>query len=285
MYSLGLSAGIARGITEDTFRNYQANGIELMEVSVSYLDHCNMLEFDKYAKWAKEYGVKLWSFHLPFAEFTQLDISSRELCDFSVEASAELMKKAADIGIDKFVIHPSAEPIEDDDRPARMECAKESLDKLARIAKTLGGVVAVEDIPRSCLGKNSQEILELISVNDDLRVCFDTNHLLSEDPADFIHNVGNKIITTHVSDYDFINERHWLPGEGKNDWKAILQAFRDIDYKGAWLYEIAFTAPWSIVRDRDLTYADFARNAEELFSGKPLTKVGIAKENIGMWEN
>ena len=56
--------------------------------------------------------------------------------------------------------------------------------------------------------------MELISADDRLRVCFDTNHLLKESIIDFIYNVGDKIITTHVSDYARENERHWLPGEG-----------------------------------------------------------------------
>ena len=48
-------------------------------------------------------------------------------------------------------------------------------------AQQLGQVIAVEDLPRTCLGRESSEMLELISVNDKLRVCFDTNHLLQKD--------------------------------------------------------------------------------------------------------
>ena len=115
-------------------------------------------------------------------------------------------------------------------------------------------------------------------------VCFDTNHLLKENPVDFIHKIGKRIITTHVSDYDFINERHWLPGEGGLDWQAILHALKDVGYSGMWLYEIGFSCPKTILRNRDLNCNDFARNAKELFDNKNITVFSCKKNNLGMWE-
>jgi len=130
----------------------------------------------------------------------------------------------------------------------------------------------------AAVGKNSAEINELISLNDDLRVCFDTNHLLSENICDFIYAVGDKIVTTHISDYDFVDEKHWICGEGKIDWQAIYKALVDIGYKGPWLYELGFKAPRHITRERDLTCEDFYKNSKEVFEGKPLTVIG--KPNI-----
>ena len=120
-------------------------------------------------------------------------------------------------------------------------------------------------------------MLELLEVSPKLRSCFDTNHLLGENPLDYIRAIGNRIVTVHVSDYDFINERHWLPGEGKNDWNGILKILSDVGYDGIWMYEIDFQCPDTIVRDRDLTCEDFVRNARELFSGEALTVIGRAK--------
>ena len=157
--------------------------------------------------------------------------------------------------------------------PEMIEKAKaaKTAEELLEIAKANGSVIAVEDLPRTCLGNNAAEIAELISVHPDLRVCFDTNHLLTEDAADFIRTIGKKIITTHISDYDFINERHWLPGEGQLDWQRILQAFNDINYDGVWLYELGFACPKTLIRERDLTCGDFARNAKEIFENSKIT--------------
>lgn len=282
MYKIGHSINITN-ISEKILEEHINSGIELIEVSSSYVEECEGADFKEIYRLAKKTGIELWSFHLPFAPFEQIDISKPEFCKKTVEYFSELLKKVADIGIDKIVIHSSGEPIEDDERTERMKCAKESLGELAEIAKKNDVVIAVEDLPRSCLGKNSNEIAELISVHNDLMVCFDTNHLLSEKPVDFIYNIGDKIITTHVSDYDFINERHWLPGEGKNNWQGIIQAFKDVNYSGVWLYEIGFACPKSIIRNRDLTCDDFARNANEIFNNKPITVFSEQIPNLGMW--
>ena len=92
-----------------------------------------------------------------------------------------------------------------------------------------------------------------------------------------------RLISLHISDYDFINERHWLPGEGKLDWQAILNAFKNIGYNGVWLYEIDFSCPETIIRDRDLTCDDFIKNAKELFENKNISLFSTHKDNLGMW--
>jgi len=269
MYKIGMST-FSNPINKDLFSKYRDGGIDAIELSVKY-DEIMEQDFKKIKALSEEYGVDLWSFHLPFQPYGVMDISLPHTYRKTIDYFKEIIKRVSDIGVDKFVVHPSGEPISDEDRPKLMDCAKNSLAELAEIAKSCNAVIAVEDLPRTCLGKNSSEIKELISLNDDLRVCFDTNHLLSENPVDFIHALKDKIITIHVSDYDFINERHWLPGEGKLDWNGILNAFKDINYNGVWMYEINFKCPNSISRSRDLTCSDFKRNAMEIFENRPLS--------------
>ena len=278
MYKIGLSSG--SNITEELFAAYQKAGIDAMEISVS-LDKYDTLDYAEISRLAEKYGVKLWSFHLPFWKY---DLSSASMADETVAYHSELIRKASAIGIDKFVVHPSGEPISDDNRKDRMSRSKENLARLAEFAKSCGALIAVEDLPRTCLGRDTAEMKEILDVHPDLRVCFDTNHLLTEDPCDFIRALGDKIITTHISDYDFINERHWLPGEGKVDWQAVLGAFKEINYKGVWLYEVGFGCPKTIYRERNLTCEDFVNNANEIFENKKLSVFSKPKENLGMWE-
>jgi sugar phosphate isomerase/epimerase len=82
------------------------------------------------------------------------------------------------------------------------------------------------------------------------------------------------MITSHVSDYDFVDERHLLPGEGKVDFEKLLSDLFENGYVGGWLYEVGFGASPRIERERDLTPADFKRNALELFSGDTPTVIG-----------
>lgn len=258
----------------ELFRSCRAAGIDYAELSMAY-DAYPAADYTGIVQAAAQAGVTLWSMHLPFGPFDRLDISSADetLRAGSVAYLTELMERTGPLGFHKFIVHPSGEPIADEERPARMAAARQSLTQLAEAAAAVGAVVAVENLPRTCLGKNSDEILELLSADDRLRVCFDTNHLLAENAVEFIRKVGGKIITTHVSDYDLVDEKHWLPGEGKCPWNALLQELQAVGYTGPWLYELGFKAPATQPRSRDLTCEDFRRNADELFAGKTPTVI------------
>ncbi|MBQ8388670.1 MAG: sugar phosphate isomerase/epimerase [Clostridia bacterium] len=278
MFKLGLSS-CGKPLCEELFKNYKKAGIEAMEISLG-VDEYATLDLTALRHMADGQGVELWSLHLPFMPFDKIDISRPELAEETVEYLSGLIRRGAEAGIDKFIIHPSGEPIKPEERAERMATAKSSLAKLAEVARECGAVIAVEDLPRTCLGNTAAEIAELISVHPDLRVCFDTNHLLTEDAADFVRALGDKIITTHVSDYDFLNERHWLPGEGKLDWQSIVNALCEVNYSGPWLYELGFACPKTLIRDRELTCEDFARNAAEIFENKQISIFSKPKENI-----
>lgn len=282
MYKIGMSS-CGKTVGKELFEEFSKNGISYIELSESDYD---VFDFEKAALLSKEYGVGLWSLHLPFAPFERIDISSadKEKRDNTIKELSELIKKGADIGIDKFIIHPSAEPIEDAERGERMKYSRESLSRLADISESCGGVMCAEDLPRTCIGHSIEEMKFLTAEDERIKICFDTNHITVEKPEEIITALGDKIVTLHVSDYDFVNERHWLPGEGKIDWKKLMAALSKINYDGAFMYEIGYACPKTIIRSRDLNAADFKRNAEELFAGAGLTVFSSPKPNLGMWE-
>ena len=261
MYKIGLST-CGKQFNESLFNSYSLAGISSMEISIPK-EECDSFDFKNALLLSERYGVELWSFHLPFMPFSVIDISSAQLKDSTRQYLSEIVKKGADIGIQKFIVHPSGEPISDEERLSRLENSKESLYFLADEAKKCGAVICVEDLPRTCLGRNSDEINELTDVHPSLRVCLDTNHLLSETLPHFIVSVGSKIVTTHISDYDFVDEKHWMPGEGKIKWDEVVNALNEINYSGVWLYELGFKAPKTIKRSRELTCDDFVNNANK----------------------
>ena len=280
---LGLSS-CDKPLNADTFRSYRDNGIELMEVSHGYIADHEACDFENVKALAEEYGVELWSYHLPFCPFEDIDISTPSMAEKSVKMILSYIDRASVCGFKVYVIHPSTEPIEESDRPSRMECAKKSLAVIAEYLKGKNAVLAVEDLPRTCLGRNSSDILELCSAHPDIRACFDTNHLLGEDIGEFIKKTAHLYVTTHVSDYDFINERHWLCGEGKIDWLSLKKELENAGYDGPWLYEISLNGSEpTIDRDRRLTYSDFAENYRQIMSGNAPKGVGHGKENLPMF--
>ena len=268
MYKVGLSS-CGFSLNEESFVKLEQGGIEAIEICMAprlYPD----IPYREIAALSRRYHVALWSYHLPFWPFSEVEPSSPDpaLRKRTVSYFTDMIERAADIGISRFVVHPSGEPIAPEEREERLSCAMESLDALAEIAHRHGAVIAVEDLPRTCLGSTVAEMVRLICANDKLRVCFDTNHLLQDTHTDFIRVLGDRIVTLHVSDYDFTDEKHWLPGEGSISWQSLLAALAEVPYRGVWMYELSLTAPKTLTRSRDLSFADFRQNADALFAGE-----------------
>lgn len=274
---LGLSS-CGKKLTKALFEQYAENGIDYMEISCESALY-DSLDFPLLRSWADETGVVIRSVHLPFYPFDRYDISAldEDVRRFAVKSHTALIDRAVRSGIKLFTIHPSGEPIDERDRKRKLEQTKRSFSELADVCESLGATLAVEDLPRTCLGNCSTELLELIE-DKRLKVCFDTNHLLGEDIESFILAVGDRFISTHVSDYDRINERHWLPGEGVIDWISLLNTLDKVGYDGPILYEVHFIAPVTIIRDRDLTCADVRANYDSLLSG--VIPAAIGKANV-----
>lgn len=273
MLTIGLSTCGKKPLTDESFREMVAAGIGALEISNGDYDD---FDFDNAKALAEKYGVKLWSLHLPFGGAVNCynpadpDPAVRAFTD---TRDREIIARAVEAGITKFVVHPSCEPNAPDTRAERMKYSMEFLSNLADYAAEKGAELAVENLPRTCLGNRAAELKEIISANDKLRVCFDFNHSLGEDNSAYIKLLGDKIITTHVSDYDMIDERHWLPGEGKVDWVKMITLMERANYQGVWMYELGFKAPASIDR-RVLTWQDFGDNARTIFAKQQPAAIG-----------
>lgn len=263
MFRLGLSS-CGKTIGDELFHDYAEAGITAMELTPHYLKY-DEVDYEGTRRLADKYGVELWSFHLQFYPEMNIADPSVEARERAIGRLFDQIGRASDAGIRRMVIHPCSGPIADSERSERMKISKESLCRLADRAESCGAVLAVEDLPRTNLGHNSAEMLELLSADERLRVCFDTNHLVNEAGHDFVRALGKKIITLHVSDYDFVDEKHWLPGEGKVDWDALVNALVEVGYDGVWMYEVEFAPPGNVPRTRDLTCADFVENARAIF--------------------
>lgn len=279
-WNVGRSTGLSR-ITKEIFDGYAKSGIQAMEVSTSLPVNLKEVDWNSIKRYSRDSGVELWSFHIPFAPFEEINIATLDtsLRRKTVETFTEYLKVAGELGVKTAVIHPSGEPNKPEERQDLMESAKECFVKLVDRASEYGLVLSVEDLPRTCLGNCSKEIKELISVDDRLRVCFDTNHLLDENNIDFVRAVGDRIFTLHVSDYDFRNERHWLPYEGKNDWIGIVTALEEAGYCGPFMYELGNEAPKSIIR-RTLTDEDFVNNYKACVNKVKAEVIGTPNEEV-----
>ncbi len=239
----GCSSSFVKNTTlEKMFADYKTNDIPCMEIAFGQYEDSVNLDFKEYKRLADKYGINLYSYHLPFAPFTTLNPADKDetVRSFTVNYFKALMSKAKnDADISLFIIHPSGEPIEDSERDTALNQAKKSLYELSVFAENNNMTLAVENLPRTCLGRSSDDMYELLSIHPALKMCFDINHAGCESSVDIIKRFADKIVTLHVSDYMGNDECHLLPLEGIVDWKGVINALKEANYSGAFLYEVS----------------------------------------------
>lgn len=223
-------------------------------------------KIDAYKKAADEAGLAIWSVHIPFGKSWDPSATDPEQRRKGLFRILKAMDLARGFGPYRMaVIHPSFEPVAPEERGAKMTALKESLDELGPVFREKYGVsLALECLPRTCLVNSSTEALDVLRDRPGIVNCFDTNHLLQEKPEHYAKVVGAHIKTIHVSDYDAVNERHWIPGRGVIDWHAVAKALQDAGYDGPWMFEVT-TTPWK--DDMKRYYTDLMASWEQLKQG------------------
>jgi sugar phosphate isomerase/epimerase len=223
----------------------KAAGIDAVELSFNFDTYMNKMDFarnwQKYVDYAAEAGIELWSIHLPFSRLLDISNMKDELRAITLYTNRTLIEAAGKAGIKVAVLHPSSEPIADEDRPECLRRSREAIIMLKEECDKAGMKLAVENLPRTCLCNRSAEMIELLQ-GTGAGIVFDTNHSLVEENVAFLSALvdsGIPIYTLHISDYDFVDERHRLPGDGLNNWKGIFEQLERGGYDGPLLYEVA----------------------------------------------
>ena len=197
-------------------------------------------------------GLKVWSVHMPYSKKIDISLADSVKRTAALNYVKDMMRVSAVFQPQRIILHPSGEPVSPDERAERIAYSHASIGELAPIAKEMGAVLCVENLPRTCLGKNGEEMMALINGYDDVCLCFDVNHLLYQSHEDFLRVVPkDKIQAVHISDYDFADERHLLPGVGKIDWAPLWKAIRAKGYNGPMMFE-CYGKPSELAAARDI---------------------------------
>lgn len=243
---VGTSVAIADGMSVESLERIKKAGIEYIEVTMNPFWR-NQPENEVYIKAYEalenigKVGLKVWSVHLPFSsslDISQLDPAKRKK---SVQIMEEMIRLAGIFNPTCLVLHPGADTIKDDTtRQDRLKCSRNSIGRLAIVAQEIGAVLCIEDLPRTCPGRTADEMDYLTAGIPNVKICFDTNHLLLGEHDEFFEKLGDKIFTLHVSDYDKVDEKHWLPFHEKGvvDWAAFGKNLKKVGYKGVFMFEV-----------------------------------------------
>lgn len=158
-----------------------------------------------------------------------------------MQAIGVALDLAVRIGAEIIIVHPSSEPITDAEREAHLAQSRRSIATLAEMARAAGCRIAIELLPRSCLGRSEVELLRLLEGVDAAAAgfCLDTNHLMGDCAPlpEVVHALGPRLFALHCSDYDGVDEKHWPPLRGAINWGAFLVALREAGFAGPLHFE------------------------------------------------
>lgn len=242
-WKLGSSTSLIKELNPAILQEVKQSGIDFLEIGWKDLNRSNISFTERLAYAQKVYsealdaGIIIWSTHVPYG--ADFDISN--LDDARRKKTLALIKEYIDLAVEmkakQLVLHPS-EPFEESTRKQRIINCRESLKELVLYVKGKGIKIAIETLPPNFLGSSSHEMLEILNDIDDVEICFDTNHLYPEKPEDFVRAVGKRISTVHISDFDGVQQKHWMPGKGAINWNKVIDELVKIDYKAPFMYEV-----------------------------------------------
>lgn len=239
---MGRSVGRWSGFGLESMKVNKAGGLDYIEVTMNDVidndpegapERARSLMTD-----IRESGLEVWSVHLPYSRTLDISVIDDSKRAANIQYMKDMIRVAGIFAPHYLVLHPSSEPISAEEREQRLKNSHAAIGELAPVAKEIGAILCIENLPRTCLGQNGEEMMRLIEGYDEVGLCFDTNHLLYQSHADFLKAIGKgKIKTVHISDYDFVDERHLLPGKGLIDCKALWKGIKDNGYDGIMMFE------------------------------------------------
>ena len=201
-------------------------------------------------------GLALNSIHMPFARFNYISSYDEDVRLFVLDEFLKLIEICDQYNPRCYVFHsktkmPDAAPYWDMRKAALID----TFSKM--VAKTKNNV-CIENMVGVSFPNNVEDMVGILEEVEGGKCCIDMNHFLHDKVEDAVLVLSKWLRTVHVSDYDGVYEKHWLPKEGVNNWMKIIGALEQVGYQGPFMYE-TYRSKYGY------TYADIRRNYEELF--------------------
>lgn len=223
------------------------SGFSMIEVcsSPAHLDFRDRAAVGRAADRIKELGMEAYSFHAPFAP--KIDIASSDAAqrEFSIAEILKAAEAAAILRVHYFVLHPGPEnhaATASEEQLPRMQHVVDSINQIARRCHELGIFCALENkLPHLLFGNTSDILWILDGLNGaEVGACLDTGHaFLAGDMHILVHKLAGHLKMIHAHDNGGVSDDHWSPGDGKINWKQLLEDLVQIQFHGAFILEMA----------------------------------------------
>ena len=269
---LGIWTSFYAGLSpEDAFQRFASLGWKDLEVSAEHGKAATQDEnwrerVGDLRKLCEENGITLWQMHAPL----ELDVADPDpqKRESDINTAAKWAEYAHELGLPHLVIHPGGKQKaeSDDEKEEIIALNLNAFGRLAEVASRLDIKFCLENMQERIgqekwrLGARISDINELIDAvgSEALGICFDSSHanVTKLDMSQAIHECGDRLLATHISDNDGSGDQHKLPFNGNIDWESVVSAMKDIGYGCLFNLEIPGEnkAPLP-VRDARLNYA------------------------------
>ena len=259
MYHYAISIGTLRILNQEWCEALAASKFKRIELSCG--EFLSPAEIEQMAERIFNnsclQNIEIASVHLPFCPFERFPYLAGEKERNAIAQYLEtFIRLTAQLGAPHYTYHASIEPVPQEERASLLEATRPVVERLAQAAAESNASLNVELLPRSCIGNCTEELKELLKgiPPEKAGICFDVNHLggTPERVPEFINELDGRIRSLHLSDYDGIDEAHWLPGLGVLNWPAVMQTIRSLPGNPLLVLETAQVRPHS-GRPREIT--------------------------------
>ena len=217
-------------------------GIELLEIRAEpgHFPYEDREYINSLGTVLKKVGLKAYSLHMPT---NKVDISYLNQDD-RLRSIREIKRAALSflkLGGELVVVHPGGRVKDEFKREDHLSRSFESLKELGDFFSGCGLKMALENTLPSRIGSRIEELLilhgRLKSKNSG--ICLDTGHInIMKDPTVALKELKDYLIHLHIADNLGENDDHFLPGEGKINWKVFFKILKEIDYQGVFMLEV-----------------------------------------------
>ncbi len=198
-------------------------------------------------EYINESGLKLNAVHMPITnEWADLACQYEEDRKEIVKLFIKLIKRLDKYNPSAYVFHPGGFGVNESNQTEYTERLIKSINALTEETDTK---ICVENMAGKYFLDTCDKMLAFLSRCPNAYTCVDVNHFYFESPQDAILKYGKKIGTVHISDYDFIRERHLLPKEGKIEWNKVISALEKAKYQGVFNYEVLEKYSFSQIKE------------------------------------
>jgi sugar phosphate isomerase/epimerase len=183
--------------------------------------------------------VEFWSVHAPYGRYANPSSPIPDERNGALAGILDSIQIARRLGARVVVVHPGVDILYQCPRENMIQHAIQTIGAAAEKAEEAGVMLGIEPLPKREIGNSLEEVLSLVRqiAHPNVGITLDTNHLFPPElVSELLRKAAGLLVNVHISDQDG-TERHWLPFEGKLDWKEVIRALADVGYQGPLIYE------------------------------------------------